>query len=257
MKRILSLDGGGIRGLFTLQILKRLETILRERTKNPDYLLCDHYDMIAGTSTGAIIATYLAWGKSAAEVEQLYLKNAKKMFARNQMSILGVPIVGQRITAGPLKKILREEFEEDDGSLATLGSSKLKTMVVLVTFRSDSLSPWPLTNNTNAIYNDRKLPDCNLDIPLWQVVRASAAAPYFFPPQRVHLGDNYYYFCDGGISGFNNPSHLSYRIATLPAYKVEWPIGAEELSILSVGTGDFDSGMKRKNRGGAIDLLAD
>ena len=60
-KRILSLDGGGIRGVITLQFLEKIETILRKRHgDNPDFRLCHYFDLIGGTSTGAIIAAGLA-----------------------------------------------------------------------------------------------------------------------------------------------------------------------------------------------------
>ena len=71
-KRILSLDGGGIRGALTLGYLERIESILRQRYKNPNLVLSDYFDLIGGTSTGAIIAASLAIGKSAAEVKEKY-----------------------------------------------------------------------------------------------------------------------------------------------------------------------------------------
>ncbi|MDA0767901.1 MAG: patatin-like phospholipase family protein [Verrucomicrobia bacterium] len=60
MKRLLALDGGGIRGLFTLKILERVETELRRELAKPDLVLADYFHYIGGTSTGAIIATCLA-----------------------------------------------------------------------------------------------------------------------------------------------------------------------------------------------------
>ncbi|HTB63147.1 MAG TPA: patatin-like phospholipase family protein, partial [Opitutales bacterium] len=68
LKRILALDGGGIRGVFSLQILKRIEEIFRQEKNNPKLVLRDEFDFFAGTSTGAIIATFLAWGRSVDEI---------------------------------------------------------------------------------------------------------------------------------------------------------------------------------------------
>jgi hypothetical protein len=59
MKRILALDGGGIRGVFSLEILLHIQTLLREHYQAPEMVLADHFDLFAGTSTGAIIATCL------------------------------------------------------------------------------------------------------------------------------------------------------------------------------------------------------
>ena len=64
-KRILALDGGGIRGALTLGCLERIEAILRQRHRRPDLRLCEYFDLIGGTSTGAIIAAALAIGLGA------------------------------------------------------------------------------------------------------------------------------------------------------------------------------------------------
>lgn len=70
--RILALDGDGIRGPLTLGFLERIETLLRDRHRNPDLLLCDYFDLIGGTSTGSIIAAGLALGSSVTEAQDLY-----------------------------------------------------------------------------------------------------------------------------------------------------------------------------------------
>jgi patatin-like phospholipase/acyl hydrolase len=72
-KRILALDGGGIRGILSLGFLLRIEEILRERHGNdPAFRLSHYFDLIAGTSTGSIIAALLAQGESVQEVIQLF-----------------------------------------------------------------------------------------------------------------------------------------------------------------------------------------
>src|SRR5439155_1915722 len=73
MKRLLALDGGGIRGVFSLEILARIEAHLRRTRGQPDLVLADYFDYVAGTSTGAIIATCLSWGMSVAQVQELYI----------------------------------------------------------------------------------------------------------------------------------------------------------------------------------------
>ena len=74
-KRILALDGGGVRGLITLGILQRIEDQLKQRSPNPEaFRLCQYFDLIAGTSTGSIIATGLALGWSVAEIKAFYEK---------------------------------------------------------------------------------------------------------------------------------------------------------------------------------------
>lgn len=76
---ILSLDGGGIRGIMTLQLLRKLE----ETAGMACYKFCD---MVAGTSTGGIIAGLIALGKSATDIEKLYVKLVKKVFKKRHWS---------------------------------------------------------------------------------------------------------------------------------------------------------------------------
>ena len=80
--RLLSLDGGGIRGLFALQYAGRIEELLREKTGKQDLVLAHHFHFIGGTSTGAIIAAFLSWGLSVKEIERLYRENAMAMFRK-------------------------------------------------------------------------------------------------------------------------------------------------------------------------------
>ena len=71
-KRILALDGGGIRGILTLGYLKHIQTLLRKRHVNEKLVLSDYYDLIGGTSTGAIIATCLVLGYDVDRIIELY-----------------------------------------------------------------------------------------------------------------------------------------------------------------------------------------
>ena len=81
-RRILSLDGGGIRGVFTLQILARIEELLRKHRGKSHLVLADEFDLIAGTSTGAIIATMLSWGMSVEQIERNYTDQSAEMFKK-------------------------------------------------------------------------------------------------------------------------------------------------------------------------------
>jgi hypothetical protein len=238
-KRILALDGGGIRGVFTIEILARIEKLLREATGKPDLLLCDHFQMIAGTSTGAIIASLLSWGLPVEAVKRLYLEQAEKMFIRAPWWRRSSGWFSEK----NLSDMLRDFFVEADGSPALMGSSRLKTLLLLVMRNATTGSAWPLTNNPKALYNRRYLPDgtlngeCNLNIPLWQLVRASTAAPVYFPPEKFTLGSQELEFMDGGITAFNNPALIAFLTATQPCYHVSWPTGLEKLQLISIGTG--------------------
>ena len=244
--RLLTFDGGGIRGLFSLEIARRVETLLRERHGRPDLVLADHFHYIGGTSTGAIIATFLSWGMPVDEVVRMYRENAKVMFTKAGLGSL----YKHRFAGEPISDFLRNFFIEDDGSLATLGTAKLRTLLLVVTRNASTGSPWPMSNNPHALYNDRAKPGCNLDLPLWQIVRASTAAPTFFPPEVIEITDqksgetkkHVFAFEDGGVTPFNNPAYLLYTMATLPEYRLAWPDGKERMSLVSVGTGRVKTG---------------
>jgi patatin-like phospholipase/acyl hydrolase len=252
--RMLSFDGGGIRGLFALQYAKRIETLLRGKTGNPDLVLADHFHYIGGTSTGAIIAAFLSWGLSVDDIEGLYRKNAIAMFTKSGWS---KRFTSHKFVAKGLTNFLQNFFVEDDGRPAHFGTEKLKTLLLVVTRNASTGSPWPISNNPAAKYNDPESPGNNLQIPLWQLVRASTAAPTFFPPEILKVkGDEgeelEFAFEDGGITPFNNPAYLMKIMATLPEYRLGWQDGAERMSVVSIGTGNTKAGRSKH----ALDVLS-
>src|SRR5262249_6206647 len=140
-------------------------------------------------------------------------------------------------TADPLKAKLQEVF----GSATTLEPDNLKCLLLIVTKNVTTDSPWPVSSNPDAKYNDPARKDCNLQIPLWQLVRSSTAAPVFFPPEVVQWDptdqSKTFVFVDGGVTPYNNPAFLLYRMATDPAYCLSWETGEDNLLLISVGTG--------------------
>ena len=111
-----------------------------------------------------------------------------------------------RYESEPLARLLREELgSEEGGGDITLGSDRLETLLMLVMRNATTDSPWPVSNNPHALFNDRSRDDSNLAIPLWQLVRASTAAPVYFPPECVRVGKREFLFVDGGITCHNNP----------------------------------------------------
>ena len=83
-KRILALDGGGVRGALLLGFIESIEHLLRTRHQKPDLRLCDYFDLIGGTSVGSIIATGLALGMEAAEIRELFLELSGKVFRQKR-----------------------------------------------------------------------------------------------------------------------------------------------------------------------------
>lgn len=228
-KRILSLDGGGIRGAMTIEILADIECHLRRQTGNDSLLLGEWFDFIGGTSTGAILAAALSIGMSTSKLREFYEDSGEAMFDK--------AFLLRRFRYKYEQEALAEKLREVYGASATLGSDRLLGLLMLVLRNATTDSPWPLSNNPRAVYNDRARPDCNLDLPLWQLVRASTAAPTYFPPEEVTIGARDFLFVDGGVTMYNNPAFQMFLMATLPAYRVGWVTGEDKLLIVSVGTG--------------------
>lgn len=245
-KRLLALDGGGIRGVLTIEVLADIENKLRElrivnRLLAPTekFVLADFFDYIAGTSTGAIIATCLSWGMSVSQIRRFYEENGAAMFS--DASLLE-RYTKNKFSDEQLAETLQSVFKEADGSLATLGTTKLRTLLMMVMRNATTDSPWWVSNNPEAKYNrpDRRDPpkrDCNLDVALWQLVRASTAAPLYFPAEKVRFGDREFEFVDGGITPHNNPAFQLFVMATTEPYSLNWPAGEKEMLLVSIGTG--------------------
>ena len=233
-KKILALDGGGIRGILTLEILVRLEATLREKLgRQQDFVLADFFDFFAGTSTGAIIAAGLAMGMPVAQVREFYLTNGKAMFDKVGFFKRLRMMFRYAYTDSKLRDKLKEVYGED----TLLGSEKLRSLLLMVLRNASTDSPWPLSNNPFAKYNQRERADCNLNLPLWQLVRASAAAPVYFPPEEARIGKQTFVFVDGGITPYNNPAFQAFLMATLEPYHLNWTPGESQLLIVSLGTG--------------------
>lgn len=233
-KRILALDGGGIRGALTLGYLKKIETILRQQY-GADYLLSDHFDLIGGTSTGSIIAASLAVGKSVDEIVSLYMDLGGKIFGKKR-SFWNPLETWEFLKANYDYKVLEQSLRDAFGDM-TLGSDKIKTGLCIVAKRADTNSIWPLINHPNGKYFDTEFGK-NKNIPLWQAVRASSAAPTYFAPQMIDVGDGQRAaFVDGGVSMANNPALTLLMVATLNGFPFHWQMGEDKLMIVSCGTG--------------------
>jgi hypothetical protein len=279
-KRILALDGGGVRGALTVAFLERIEKLLSER-EGKDVLLGDYFDLVGGTSTGAVIAGALALGHRTAEVKNFYLKLAPFAFKRQRWR---VPLLQAKFDA----RGLRHQIEAVVGD-RVLQSTDLITGFCIITKRMDTGSPWIISNNPRAPYWESSSGDIgNKDYPLVNLVRASTAAPHFFDPELLPISRNepllpdalskplnvprparavqallrrlgfgpqanidstYGLFVDGGVTPHNNPSLALFQMATLSPFKIKWPTGPNRLTIVSVGTGTYRPRLSYKSLG--------
>lgn len=240
-KRILALDGGGLRGILALAMLKQVEVILKARHGGKDSFRLSHYfDLIAGTSTGSVIAAGLATGMTVDEIMLEYSRLGKKVFQKTWLR-------DGYLRAGYDSQPLADELQRMFGIETTMADDMLQTGLLVVTKRLDSGSTWPISNNPKGRYfktNENRGIVGNGEYPVWNVVRASSAAPTFFQSERIEIakgsdttdpvvGD----FIDGGVSPHNNPALQALMYTTLEGYNVNWEKGADKLLLVSMGTG--------------------
>ena len=226
-KKILSLDGGGIKGALTLGLLSKFEKLLKEKN-GENYKLAEYFDLIGGTSTGAIIASGLATGMSVSEVKDKYIQLGKKVFAKKRP--LFFLFGGGYFTSRTVKRELCKVF----GNL-TLSDKSIQTGLAIFAKRIDTQSLWIIYNNPKHQYWKYQK-----DYLLREAIRASTAAPTYFEAEKIDVkndGSQIGDFVDGGLSVANNPSLNLFLLTTIPNYGYNWNKGKENLSIYSFGTG--------------------
>lgn len=256
-KRILALDGGGARGLLTLGILKRIEETLEKRfgSTKDGFRLSKYFDLIAGTSTGSIIAVGLALGKTVTEIEKLYTDLCPKLFKRKYLGVLKPkyryqPLEEQlRLELSIVPKrdhldLLPNERQQPAPIDLCIGASQLRTGLMICMSRIDKGIPWIVTNHAGQagwFENQRYRPICEHE--LWKLVRASSAAPTYFDPVELEIAkfgnksdqDDTGIFVDGAMAGLNNPCLEAFLAATRRPFN--WNVGHDKIFLISVGTG--------------------
>jgi hypothetical protein len=143
------------------------------------------------------------------------------------------------------------------GDQTQLDTDRLKTGLAIVTKRVDTGAVWVLCNNPKLKYWNDGPPGAD-GAPEWignhgydlaQLVRASTAAPYHFTPVSLDIAAGETgLFVDGAVSPHNNPALLMFLMATVKGYALDWPVGADKLQIISVGTGHHRVRIERTRR---------
>lgn len=214
MKYLLALDGGGIRGVLTATILARIETMLGKPAAKV-------FDLIAGTSTGGIMACGLATGMSAQALAALYATRGSEIFSRSPEwkaeTLHG--IMGPKYPDAPIEAILKEIL--GDKTLADC-----QTAIVVPTYAIEA----PIVNKAASYFFKSWVgPNCYLR----DVARATSAAETYFPPyQFTNLEGQIGAFTDGGTF-CNSPG-----LAALADASDLWP--KEPKILLAIGTGQLE-----------------
>ncbi|THD49025.1 MAG: patatin [Bradyrhizobium sp.] len=245
-KRILALDGGGVRGVVALAFLKQIEQELAAKAGHP-VRLCDHFDLIGGTSTGAIIAVALALGYRVDAITEFYHRLAPLVFRSPMIRLPGWKAIFDATA-------LARELETVMGD-RRLDTEDLQTGVGVILKRLDTGSAWVLVNNPRSKYWETPANQDyigNRHYRLAQIVRASTAAPHYFDPQEIAIAEGVQgLFVDGGLTPHNNPALALFLAAYIPTTGLGWGTGPDKLTIVSVGAGTFRDSFKTQMLSGA------
>ena len=146
----------------------------------PDLLLCDYFDFVCGTSTGAIIAACIAAGMSTDKIRKFYVDGGKQMFDKASL----LKRLHYSYNNEPLAKKLQTEFSAALGDDTTLGSPGLRSVLMMVMERQHRFA---LAGEQQPLRQVQPARPQGLQpaAALWQLVRASTAAPTYFPPEVV------------------------------------------------------------------------
>lgn len=217
--RILALDGGGIRGVYSAHILKRIQ-------EDEGIVFSEYFDLIAGTSTGAILAGALATNKDIDKVIQLYREYGDNIFSSNVcpikkycgFSIPFIPCLNVGIFSSKYgQKVLKTQLDDIFGT-ATMSNTQTNLML----FSTD------ISNGTPHVFKSPYSSDFTRDpnVKLADAILASTAAPIYFNPVRVGK----YLLSDGGL-WCNNPS-----ICSVAEAKNYFDKNQQDVRLLSIGT---------------------
>ncbi|WP_316677288.1 CBASS cGAMP-activated phospholipase [uncultured Tolumonas sp.] len=228
--KILALNGGGVRGLFTVTILAELERVLAERHNDPELAIGDYFDMITGASIGGIIAIALADGQRARDLRDKFHKVAPNIFPRCSWVPNWVRSLYQlsKLALWPLYKAnnLETAVTEIVGKGKTVRNLKRRLLIPTVNLSTGRPLFIKTCHNSQFTRDDQ--------FSLIDVAMATSAAPTYFLPHYIEWQSAY--FADGGLLA-NNPSFVAYHEALNYLDDKEFEgLTATDIKILNIGT---------------------
>ncbi|KAF3773584.1 putative inactive patatin-like protein 9 [Nymphaea thermarum] len=233
--RILSIDGGGMKGLVAAQALVHLESRIQAHSSNPDARIADYFDVVAGTGIGGIFAALIladdGRGRplySAAEAVRLVADNSRRMFKRG--------LLRRGFSGRSLDAFLAEAFRRPDGDRCPLTLRDTLKPLLVPCYDLRTGAPFVFSRADAA-------ESLSFDFELHRVCRATSATPYLFRPVELASvdGRTECTAVDGGLV-MNNPAsaavtHVLHNRRDFPAVR-----GVEDLVVLSLGNGPLEKG---------------
>ena len=243
--RILSIDGGGIRGIIPATILWYLEEELKQKSGNPDARLSDYFDLFAGASTGGILAcTYLAPDpqnptrpkQTAEDSLNLYLKDGPQIFKRSLTR-----------TVKTLGGWWRQRYDAKTLEL------RLQDVLGAETCMSDLLRPCMIpaydVQQKEALFfkSHEAKQDQSQDFKAWQIARATSAAPTYFAPMQLQAGNQKLSLVDGALFARNPALWAMLEAKSLIPKPAEAVFSESNILMVSIGTGDCNNNFSAQN----------
>lgn len=234
---ILSLDGGGIRGIISCIILRYLEEILQQKD-HPNAKLGDYFDMIAGSSTGGILASVLLYPDdnkkarySIKKAFELYTEKGEDIFNVSLWESLINPfgLFSEKISQDNLERQLKDFF----------GGLEIKDFI-----KPSLITSYDIENRRAKLFNTINAKQAQQNFLVRDICRATAAAPTYFSPAQIRSSyGQSFSLIDGGMFA-NNPALCAYAEARKIPFadifenpeKPNYP-AVNDMMIVSLGTG--------------------
>lgn len=257
--RILSIDGGGIRGIVPATILAHLEKRIQQKTNQPDARLSDYFDLVAGTSTGGILGCFYLMPDSknpdrpkltAQETLEIYFKFGKNVFTQSFLRklVYRLGLVKEKFSARPMNNTLKKLFGKK------LKLSQLIKPCLITTYNKEE--ECPMIYHSLAAWENKVN-----DVKVWQLARATSAASQYYKPAVIRLENGVTKTLIDGSIFAQSPAMCAYDftrrrpfLTSKNASNQQGCLSVEEVIMVSIGTGVVKQRPDFKKVGKKVDL---
>ncbi|UOG19805.1 CBASS cGAMP-activated phospholipase [Acinetobacter sp. PK01] len=220
--KVLALNGGGARGLYTISVLAQLEQIIEDEYQIPNVRIGDYFDLITGTSIGGILALGLASGKSARELKEKFKDSAPSIFPTWRFFFQTfIKVFFPVYDSEPLRNTVKNMI----GDNTTFKDLTRRVMIPSVNL-SEGCPRFFKTPHGEFFHKDA-------NVKLIDAAMATSAAPTYFKPHFIESEGHF--FADGGLVA-NNPSYIGLREVLIDMQQDFKGISVKDINILNVGT---------------------
>lgn len=245
--RILSLDGGGIRGVIPAVVVQYIEEKLIENTGNPNARIADFFDLIVGTSTGGILSCmYLAPNPTEEVISSKYTaEKALEFYSKKGYDIFNQ---SKRKSFGGLRQIFNATQYKPQ-KIEAIFETEFGELKMNQLLKPCLITTYDIKNKRSFFFSSREKPENKRSFYVKDVTRSTSAAPTYFSPAKIKnlITNKEMINIDGGVFA-NNPSMCAYSEARNSVFedRTNYP-SAKDMLILSIGTGAGQFNLPNEN----------